>query len=289
MHQMKESALDDYAKERESLSADEIDEILTEGKKWNLSQTLKEGGSALFPHTYIKECGYQTAAVVHGCLDSGADQVLALGVLHPLTGSLRLARLREMYFQDVTKESARGILGPGTGLDRAWTAEFSLLSFLFLWSEEVKRRGIESPELIIRYPYLVNREPEKVPGIEELQSIAKDSVVVATSDLCHHGLAYGHAADYAFDISDEGELFARDQIQKGLDLLEHSDYKSYYQHCLQTKSDSLDVCTVLRHLLGPLRGTILDLNLVDASDLYDGAPQPSWVAASLVELKRTQR
>jgi hypothetical protein len=42
----------------------------------------------------------------------------------------------------------------------------------------------------------------------------------------------------------------------------------------------------LKHLLGPLRGSILDLNLVDASDLYDGVPQPSWVAASLVELKK---
>ncbi len=285
MQEMKATAIDDYAKERENLRDYEIDEILNEGKKWNLAETLIRGGSALFPHTYIKACGYQIAAVVHACLNSGADQVLALGVLHPLTDRLLLSRLREINNQDLSQDSLRGILGPGTGRDRAWVSEFSLLHFLFLWTEEIKRRGIESPELIIRYPYLVNKEPENMPGIDELESIARDSVVVATSDLCHHGVAYGHAPSEALDISEEGEQFAKYQIQQGLDLLSGDDFRRYYDHCRKAKSDSCDVGTVLRYILGPLNGSILDLNLVDASDLYEGSPEPSWVAATLVELK----
>ncbi|MBN2478771.1 MAG: nucleotidyl transferase AbiEii/AbiGii toxin family protein [Parachlamydiales bacterium] len=42
----------------------------------------------------------------------------------------------------------------------------------------------------------------------------------------------------------------------------------------------------LMHLLGNLKGSILDLKLVNVSELFEGNPEPNWVAANLVELKR---
>lgn len=50
---------------------------------------------------------------------------------------------------------------------------------------------MQLPKVIIRYPNLVYGHPESLSGIEELKLLAKESIVVATSDLCHHGTAYG--------------------------------------------------------------------------------------------------
>lgn len=66
------NAFVDYARERELLSSDEINDLLDRGllleSQNTLTQTLAEGGSALFPHTHIRSCGDQTAAVAQGCL-----------------------------------------------------------------------------------------------------------------------------------------------------------------------------------------------------------------------------
>ena len=67
---------------------------LERGKKFDLSDTLKNGGVLVFPHTGIKDCGYQVAACVHACLDSGADQVLVISVLHAFTDDMEQARRR---------------------------------------------------------------------------------------------------------------------------------------------------------------------------------------------------
>jgi hypothetical protein len=286
MVQMKETALNDYALERESLTENEIQAILDHGRKWNLAPILARGGSAIFPHTYIKECGHQMAAVVHGCLNSGADRVLLLGVLHPLNDNLQLARKKEIAKMDISQENSFGVFGPGISGESAWEQEFSLDSFLFLWFEEVKRRGIRAPELIIRYPSLVNRQPDKLPGMDELKSIAKDAVVIGTSDLCHHGRAYGMNLDEVMDISPLAQYYAKHQIQKGLDLLKEGNFEAYYEHCIRSLSDSVDVGTVLRYLLGQIEGTILDLKLVDVANLFEHNPRPSWVAASLIVFER---
>jgi hypothetical protein len=42
---------------------------------------------------------------------------------------------------------------------------------------------------------------------------------------------------------------------------------------------------VFRYLRGELRGEILDLAYTDAAELYE-APDPTWVAAPLVEWRR---
>lgn len=281
---MKAEALNEYALERESLTEKEIHAILDAGKRWNLAPTFARGGSAIFPHTYIRECGHQIASVVHGLLDSNADQILVLGVLHPLNENLEIARKKERARLDISQESSYGVFGPGIIGDSSWEQEFSLDNFLFLCFEEVKRRGIRAPELIIRYPSLVNRDPKNLPGIEELKSIAKDSVVIATSDLCHHGRAYGMSAHEVIEISPMASYFAKLQIQKGFEILKKGDFEAYYNHCVNTLSDSIDVGSVLRYLLGPFEATILDLKLVDVSSLFEDEPKPSWVATSLINI-----
>ncbi len=50
--------------------------------EWNLAPTLASGGVVVFPHAGVLDCGHHTAAAVQGCLDSGADRVIVISVLH---------------------------------------------------------------------------------------------------------------------------------------------------------------------------------------------------------------
>lgn len=276
---------DVYQLERKRLTAKQIDEVLVAGRAWDLSGTLASGGIAVFPHTYLAVCGPYIAACVHAALDCGADHVLALGVLHSFSDQLLSARAHERAGDDVSKCVLRGVHGPKIKRGDYWKAEYSLASFVFLWKEEIKRRGIKAPKLTLRYPYLVNRSPESLPGIGTLESIAKDACIVATSDFCHHGVAYACAQEQLC-TGDAAKKYALKSIQEHLRLLQGGDLAQYYQHCHAIRSDSFDVGPVMHYLRGPLCGRVLDLQLVDTSALYDGAPKPSWVAASLVQLDK---
>ncbi|PJF20329.1 MAG: hypothetical protein CUN56_16720, partial [Phototrophicales bacterium] len=83
--ELQEKILKLYADERESLGESGTNEHLERGKAWDLSGTLSEGGVLVFPHIDIQDCGYQVAACVHAALDSGADKVVVLSVLHAFT------------------------------------------------------------------------------------------------------------------------------------------------------------------------------------------------------------
>lgn len=257
--------------------------LLDAGRKWNLAPALRAGGAVIFPHLGIQTCGHQIAAAVQACLDSGAERVLALGVLHALTQELEDARVRVAHGGDVTLEPAWGIQGPGLNRREDWRDEFSLLNFLFLWEQEIRRRNIKGPDLIVRYPYLAGGRPHLLPGIEELQDIARDAVVVATMDPFHHGIGYGEPPETALFPDVGGLDLARRRIEEGVALLKTGDYWGYNQHCVSAKSDGRDAGQVLRFLLGPLEGRILDLVWEDMSDLYN-APPPSWVSGALIEL-----
>jgi hypothetical protein len=257
--------------------------LLDAGRKWNLAPTLQAGGAIIFPHLGINACGHQIAAAVHACLDSGSERVLVLGVLHALTDELQDARVRVANGADVTQEATWGVQGPGLSRRQDWQDEFSLLNFLFLWQAEIKRRGIAGPELIVRYPYLAGGRPHSLPGIEELQGVVRDAVVVATMDPFHHGIGYGEPPETALFPHAGGLDLARQRIEEGLALLKLGDYWGYNQHCVSAKSDGRDVGQVLRYLLGPLDGRILDLVWEDMASLYD-KPSPSWVAGVLVDL-----
>jgi hypothetical protein len=257
--------------------------LLDAGRAWNLAPTLREGGAVIFPHTSIEVCGHQIAAAVHACLDSGAERVLAIGVLHALTQALEDARVRVAHGADVTLEPAWGIQGPGLEGREDWRNEFSLSNFFFLWREEIKRRGIAGPELVVRYPYLAGGRPHILPGIEELQTIVRDAVVVATADPFHHGVGYGEPPETALAPQEGGLDLARQRIEEGLELLRMGDYWGYNQHCVSAKSDARDAGQALRYLLGPLEGRILDLVADDMAPAY-GKPDPTWVAGALIEL-----
>ena len=265
------------------LGPDGAARLLDAGRAWNLAPVLEGGGAVIFPHVSLEVCGHHTAAAVHGCLDSGADRVLVLGVLHALTDELEQARVRVADGGDPSMEDSWGIQGPSLSGRTDWTREFSLSNFLFLWHEETTRRGIDGPELTLRYPYLAGGRPGDLPGIEELERITRDSVVVATADPFHHGVGYGDTADEALSPKDGGLELARRRIEEGLALLGDGDHSGYNRHCVDAKSDARDVGQVLRHLLGPVSGRVLDLVADDMSGPYN-ASSPTWVAGALMEL-----
>lgn len=271
------------AQERARLGEAGISKLLERGREWTLAPTLSAGGTAVFPHAHLEACGYQIAAVVHACLDCGADRVLVIGVLHALTDALEDARVRVADGADVTKEAFWGVQGPGLDGLEDWRHEFSLSNFLFLWDEETKRRGISGPELVVRYPYLAGGKPEILPGIKELQQIAKDAVIVTTADPFHHGIGYGEPPETALAAEQGGLDLARKQINEGLALMGKGDYWGYNQHCVVAKSDARDAGQVTRFLLGPLGGRILDLTYQDTTEMYD-TPAPTWVATALMEM-----
>ena len=182
----------------------EINRLLDAGRAWNLAPTLQAGGAIIFPHATLSVCGHQIAAAVHACLDSGAERVLTLGVLHARTEELQSARARAAAGGDPYGEAAWGIQGPGLAGRQEWQAEFSLSHFQFLWREETRRRGIAGPELILRYPFLAGDRADLLPGARELEALAQDAVIVATIDPLHHGVGYGDPVEDAFSPEQGG-------------------------------------------------------------------------------------
>lgn len=267
-------------------------------RRWDLPATLLCGGAVIFPHIGLERCGAHTAAAVHAALDAceqyDVRRVLAIGVLHAITEELEQARVRVAAGADVTREVAWGIQGPGVSWTPGamqprddWQNEFSLLDFLFLWRLEIARRGIRAPQLVLRYPCLAGGRPEILPRIEELAALvgrrAMGAVIVATADPFHHGIGYGDAPAVARSAEEGGLELARARIEEGLALLSDGRHWEYNQHCVAAKSDARDVGQVLRHLIGPCDGRILDLTWADTSAAYEQRP-PTWVAGALIEL-----
>ncbi len=272
-----------YQEEHDALDEAAILGLLEEGRRWDLAPTLGAGGVLVFAHAGVDDCGHQVAAAIHACLDSGADRVLLVCVLHSLSEEMESARVRVAQGGgDLAQEPLRGIQGPGLPGREEWRWDHSLYSFYLLWEAELARRGIEGPEVIVRYPYLAGGRPDTLPGIEELEEIARDAVVISTADSFHHGISYGDPVDKAFYPAEGGLALARSRIQEGIDLLSRGDYWGYNQHCVSAKSDARDAGQVFRYLRGPMSGTILDLTYTDTTDLYD-SPAPSWVAAAMVD------
>jgi len=281
---MRAKCFDDYSQERQALSVKEIDRILEKGRKWNLASTLVHGGVIVFPHTFLHSCGSHTAAAVSAALDSGSDQVLVLGVLHASTKEQKQARALERSHKAICHTQLQNIYGPDLQGSDQLEYEYSLANFLFLFDEEVKRRGGEPPKLYCRYPFLMNRQPQCMRGMQALKKLAKDCVIIATADLSHHGIAYGATKETALSIGPKAAALAKANVEKHLDILQKGTYDAYYSHCLAITSDAYDVGSTIKHIVRPKESKILDMKLVDTSILYDATPGPSWVAASLVTL-----
>jgi hypothetical protein len=274
-----------YRTEHEELGERGTLERLERAREWDLAPTLAAGGVVVFPHAGVLDCGHQVAAAVHGCLDSGAERIVVISVLHAFTDEMQEARMRVSAGEDPAGWPFWGIQGPGIDGREEWKDDHSLISFRHFWEAETKRRGIVAPEVVERYPYLAGGRPERLPGIEELAALVEDAAIVSTADPFHHGIGYGDPPERALDPHDGGLELARTTIEEGIDLLGRGEYAGYDAHCVEAKSDARDAGVVFRHLRGELRGDILDLTYTDAATLYE-SPAPTWVAAPLVEWRR---
>lgn len=272
-----------YAREHEALGEDGTMALLERAKQWDLSETVAAGGVVVFPHAGVAECGHQIAAAVHAALDSGADRVIVLSVLHAFNDEMEAARVRVANGSDVTQEKYWGIQGPGIeGERQEWKHDHALISWRHFWAAETKRRGVKGPEVIERYPYLAGGKPEILPGIDELAKLAEDAVIVSTADPFHHGIGYGTPPDEAHYPDERGLALARRTLEEGIAHLEAADYWAYNQHCVTAKSDARDAGQVFRYIRGPLKGKIIDLTYSDATELYQ-QPAPTWVATALFD------
>jgi hypothetical protein len=282
---LKEQIHELYRSEHEAMGERGTLERLERAREWDLAPALAAGGVAVFPHAGVFDCGHQVAAVVHGCLDSGADRVVVISVLHAFTDEMEDARIRVSAGEDPSAWPFWGIQGPGIAGREEWRDDHSLISFRHFWHAETTRRGIAGPGVVERYPYLAGGRPERLPGIDELAALAEDAVIVSTADPFHHGVGYGDPPERSQPPDAAGLELARASIEAGIELLGRGDYAGYDAHCVKAKSDARDAGQVFRFLRGHLHGQILDLTYTDAAELYE-APRHTWVAAPLVEWQR---
>jgi hypothetical protein len=283
---LQEKILAQYAAEHAALGPAGTQALLDRGRRWDLGTTLRAGGVLVFPHTGVADCGHQVAAAVHAVLDSGADRVVVISVLHAFTSEMEEARTA--VANGAAPQGFRHWGIQGTGLERGdeWQSDHALMSFRHLWAAETQRRGIRGPQVFERYPFLAGGKPWELPGIDELAALAQDAAIVATADPFHHGLGYGTPAEEAYWPDAVGLAYAQACIEEGIELLAAGDYWGYNQHCVRVKSDARDAGQVIRFLRGPMNGAILDMSYTDATALYN-APPPTWVAGPLVEWSPT--
>lgn len=276
-----------YAREHAELGEKGTAEHLERGRQWQLSETLDAGGVLVFPHAGVHDCGYQIAACVHAAIESGADKVVVLSVLHAFNQAMEDARIAVANGADPAQSEFWGIQGPGINGRLEWTGDHALISWRHFWGTELKRRRMteeKAPRVYERYPYLAGGRPKDLPGIEELGRLMEDAVVVSTADPFHHGIGYGDDPDETYDHDAKGLAYAKSVIEAGMRILEAGDYHGYNRHCVEAKSDARDTGQVFRYLRGPMQGEILDISFTDSSELY-GAPKPTWVAGALIEWK----
>ncbi|MBS0615895.1 MAG: hypothetical protein JSR58_05020 [Verrucomicrobia bacterium] len=289
---MKDTTYLEYAKERNSLSSSAVEGMLLRGEKLlaqtPLVNTLVHGGSVFFPHASIMECGDQVAAAalasLLACKESGKNQILALGVLHGFVEPL-YSLVKDMRMgRDLLKNPHRRIYGPGLPLQENLSGEFSLDNFHFLLRDAAQFLHMEMPSVISRYIPLVNGEPKSIPEIGDLQKLAKESIIIATADPMHHGIAYGTPPEKCLPISPAAYELASRIIDGALSFLSGDDLDAFQKYCWDNRSDADNVGQILRFLLGPLKGVIHDLKLINVEKLYPENCHPSWVAAALIEL-----
>ncbi|MCC6737591.1 MAG: hypothetical protein IT452_00985 [Planctomycetia bacterium] len=244
---------------------------------------VSPGGALVFPHARLRDCGSQVAAVARAVVESGAETVVALGVLHG-GGTAPPAEVAAAKAGDAAALARlRRVHGPGVPGDAGlWRDEFSLDNFRTLVAVAASRAGRRAPRLVVRFPYLVGTDPASLPGLEALR--IPDAVLVATTDPAHHGHGYGTPPDAMIDDAEPSSAHrVHIAIRRAFDHLARRQFRAFLMQCDEWKSDFRDTGPAMTALLdGPLAARIHDLRLVDYSDVL-AAPRPTWVAAALAE------
>ena len=247
--------------------------------------TAGAGVAPVFPHTMLAASGHLVAAAASAVVRCGADEVLALGVLHGArerdAALVQSARAGDA----AARAQLRGVHAP----DAAWCAEeFSLDGFVAMIQLAARRQGRAPPRVHARYPFLVGDDPASVPGVDELARMAERMPMVATTDPIHHGAGYLTAASERRSEEDAAtRAWARERVQSQLDALATGRWSEFAAIANDVRSDFRDDGPVLAHLLrsrgGEVTGEIAELTLVDYAGAL-GAERPTWVAAPLMAL-----
>jgi hypothetical protein len=266
-----------YAAERERLGRNALLAMVDDAEPLE----LRRGGAIVVPHTRIEITGNQIAAAVATVLASGAEQVLALGVLHGARRADRDLVAAARAGDGNARAALRGVHDE-TGLA---AEEFSLDGFVEMLTLAADEAG-RSIQTVRRYPSLVGDDPASLGGIEQLEQLAADgALLVATTDPIHHGHAYDTPADRCLDADNPDTIAAaRSAVDDQLAALSDHRFGDFAQLTERHRSDFRDTGPVLAHLVG--RGfapEIHALTLVDYADVLDAA-RPSWVAGALVTI-----
>lgn len=271
-----------YRAQHAALTNAQVDTLLEQGRAFLLAPVLDRGGTLIFPHAAVLDCGHQVAAAVEAVLACQATRVLVIGVLHAWTPAMVAARNDLAAGADLSRHPLRGLHGPAEQSTRdEWRLDHSLISWRFFLEAACARRSIPPPDVREVYPFLAGAQPTTLPGYDELARWAEEAVVVATADMVHHGIGYGDPPYLALPPEPGGIEMARNAIEAGLALLTAADYPAYLQHCVATRNDARDSGPLLRALRGPLHFEVRALTTSDMSEIY-AAPPPTWVAAALV-------
>ncbi len=271
-----------YAAERASLGEAGLAALLERAPR----VALPAGGALVFPHTRLSSSGELVAAVAAAVVASGADTVLALGVLHGAREADAAVVGRARAGDRDALDALRRVHGPGVSGDGGrWSEEFSLDGFTALIDLAARRAGARPPRVVARYPFFSGQDPASLPGMDELHAVAGRAALVATTDPVHHGVGYGTPAGEA---KDEREAATRDAargwVEAQLAALASADYGGFARACAEHRSDFRDVGPALAcilHATGGWRPALRELVLVDYSDVLR-TPRPTWVAGALV-------
>lgn len=266
-----------YAAERERLGRTALLDAVEAADPLAVDQ----GGAVVIPHTRLEVTAPQIAAAVATVLASGAERVLAIGVLHH-------ARRRDQRLvqsaRDGDADARRELRGVHTE-DGFAAEEFSLDGFVEMLALAAEREG-RHIDVTRRYPYLVGDDPHSLPGLDELHDIADGgAMVVVTTDPIHHGRAYGTPPSECRDAGEpETVAAARAAIDEQFRALAEHAFAEFAALTDRHNSDFRDSGPVMASLLGPGFDTVVHrLDLVDYAEPLEAAA-PSWVAGALASV-----
>jgi hypothetical protein len=250
--------------------------------------SLPARGALVFPHTMLAASGALVAAVARAVVRAGADEVLALGVLHGAReDDAELVKRARAGDADAVA-TLRRVHGEGApGDDGRWSEEFSLDAFAELVALAARREGKRAPRIVARYPFLAGEEPASMSGFEQLARLSERMPIVATTDPIHHGAGYGTRERFALAHATT-RAWARERIEEQLDFLASGEWAAFARLAADVRSDFRDTGPALASLLrarGGMKSEIVDMTLVDYASALD-AQDPTWVAAALVRIAR---